>query len=138
MTDANSTAKTYALVLGVVLLLVGILGFVPALNPDGNELGIFAINGLHNVIHILTGVVGIAAATSAGGLYARWFAGIFGAVYALVTIVGFAQGNTVLGLIPANTADNLLHTAITLSALGVFFGTRSPVRSTVQATANRF
>src|SRR5690242_2792264 len=63
-------AKLYAQVLGAVLLLVGILGFVPALAPDNNLLGIFAIDGFHNVIHILSGVVGLAAGLSSGGRYA--------------------------------------------------------------------
>ena len=124
----TNVAKTYAQVLGAVLLLVGILGFISPLTPSNNLLGIFAINPLHNVIHILSGVVGLAAGFAAGGAYARWYAGIFGAVYALVTVVGFIQGSTVLGLIPVNTADNLLHTAITLSALAVYFTTRSPSR----------
>jgi Domain of unknown function (DUF4383) len=126
-------AKLYAQVLGAVLLLVGILGFVPGLAPDNNLLGIFAIDGLHNVIHILSGVVGLAAGFASSGRYARLYALVFGIVYAVVTIVGFIQGTTVLGLIPVNLADNLLHTLIALSALGVYFASSTPSAAPARA-----
>ncbi len=128
-----SIAKLYAQVFGAVLLLVGILGFVPALVTDGNLLGIFAIDGTHNVIHILSGVVGLAAGFAAGNRYARLYALVFGIVYAIVTIVGFVQGTTVLGLIPVNLADNLLHTLIAISALGVYFASSSPSAAPARA-----
>lgn len=128
----SNLAKTYATVLGAVLTLVGILGFVPGLAPNGNLLGIFAIDPVHNIIHILSGVVGLAVAFTAKGAYARWYALIFGVVYALVTVIGFIQGSTVLGLIHVNLADNLLHTAIALASLAVYFLTAN---STGQATA---
>ncbi|HEY7350672.1 MAG TPA: DUF4383 domain-containing protein [Ktedonobacterales bacterium] len=117
----TNIAKLYAQVLGIVLTLVGILGFIDALAPGGNLLGIFAINSMHNVIHLLSGIVGLAAGFLVGGQYARWYALVFGAVYALVTVVGFIQTTTVLGLIPVNLADNLLHTAIAVASLAVFF-----------------
>jgi len=117
----SGLARMYATVLGAVLTLVGILGFIPALAPNGNLLGIFAIDPVHNIVHLLSGIVGLAVAYVANGAYSRWYAGIFGAVYALVTIIGFIQGNTVLGLINVNLADNLLHTAIAAASLLVFF-----------------
>lgn len=121
----GNLAKLYATVLGAVLTVVGILGFVPALAPGGNLLGIFAIDPLHNIIHILSGVVGLAVAFAARGAYARYYALIFGVVYGLVTLVGFIQGTTVLGLIHINLADNFLHLLITLASLGVFAATAS-------------
>jgi hypothetical protein len=129
----GNLAKLYATVLGAVLTLVGILGFIPGLAPNGNLLGIFAIDPLHNIIHILSGVVGLAVAFTANGAYARYYALIFGAVYALVTVVGFIQGTTVLGLIHVNLADNILHLAIAAASLVVYFATSS--RSTVNARA---
>lgn len=113
--------KLYAQVLGTVLALVGVLGFVPALVSNHALLGIFAIDPIHNVIHLLSGIVGLAAGFSGSVNYARLYAGIFGAVYALVTIVGFIQGTTVLGLISVNAADNFLHTAIAAASLVVAF-----------------
>lgn len=128
----GNLAKLYATVLGAALLLVGLLGFAPGLAPNGNLLGIFAIDPLHNIIHVLSGVVGLAVAFTAKGVYSRWYALIFGVVYGLVTVVGFIQGTTVLGLIHVNLADNLLHTLITLASLAVFFITAN---SSGQATA---
>jgi hypothetical protein len=121
-------AKLYARVFGFVALLIGILGFVPGISSgysgSGYLLGIFAINPLHNIIHILTGLVGIFAGYYAGGSYARMYALAFGIVYTLVTILGFTplvMSGSLLGLIPINLADNLLHIAITVSALLVYF-----------------
>jgi len=129
----GNLAKLYATVLGAVLTAVGILGFVPGLSPNGDLLGIFAIDPLHNSIHILSGVVGLAVAFSARGAYARYYALIFGLVYGLVTLIGFIQGTTVLGLINVNLADNILHLLITAASLAVFAvtATRSKVAARV-------
>jgi lysylphosphatidylglycerol synthetase-like protein (DUF2156 family) len=127
----GNLAKLYATVLGAVLTVVGILGFIPGLAPGGNLLGIFAIDPLHNVIHILSGVVGLAVAFSARGAYSRYYALIFGLVYALVTVIGFVQGTTVLGLINVNLADNILHLLIAVASLVVFAVTGS--KNTVKA-----
>lgn len=123
----NNIAKTYANILGAVLTLVGILGFVGALTPTtssaphGALLSIFAVDPIHNIIHLASGIVGLLAANLANGAYARLYAGVFGAVYAIVTIVGFIQGSTVLGLIGVNAADNFLHAAIAIVSLAVAF-----------------
>lgn len=112
-----------ALIFGVVLLAVGLLGFIPALVPDGKLLGIFAVDSLHNLIHIATGLAGIGAYV-AGGRAPKVYFQVFGVVYAIVTLVGLLQGDTVLGLIPINLADNLLHIAIT--ALALYLGFAAP------------
>ncbi len=52
----------------------------------------------------------------------RLYFKVFGVVYALVTVIGFAQGDTVLSLITVNVADNLLQVAIAVSALALGFG----------------
>jgi len=127
-------AKLYAQILGIVLLLVGIVGFFPLGTPDTaaqpqpalDLLGIFAINPLHNMIHIATGVLGIVAGFYGGGAYARIYALVFGVVYALVTVLGFVQMNTLLGLVPINLADNFLHTAIAVTGIAAYFLTTSP------------
>src|SRR6185437_11153607 len=121
-------AKLYARIFGVVALLIGILGFVPGISSgyagSGFLLGVFAINPLHNVIHIVTGLIGIFAGYYAAGAYTRTYALVFGIVYALVTILGFTplvMDGSLLGLIPINMADNVLHLAIAASALLVYF-----------------
>jgi len=115
--------KKLATVFGVVFLLIGVLGFVPAATPNGHLLGIFDVSPIHNIIHILSGVAALAGAYSSEK-YAQLYFRVFGVVYGLVTVLGFVQGNTVLGLIGVNVADNLLHLAITAVALYAGFGTK--------------
>ncbi|MEI8062162.1 MAG: DUF4383 domain-containing protein [bacterium] len=111
-----NTSK-FAKLFGGIMLVVGILGFVPGVTSGGHLLGIFEVDTVHNVIHILTGILGLAFAnTSPKGFFKA-----FGIVYLIVTIVGFVQGNTVLGLIGVNLADNLLHLVISVVALAVGF-----------------
>lgn len=114
----NALVKQFTLLLGAVLLLVGVAGFF-----TGDMLLIFQVSPLHNVVHILSGVVGIGAAMM-GASKARLYLIVFGLVYALVTVLGFVQGN-ILGLFDVNTADNYLHAAIALSSLGIGFGSSS-------------
>lgn len=121
--------KKLALLIGAVFVLVGILGFVPALAPEHSDgmrylLGIFMVGGVHNAIHLLSGIAALW-----GGLtsekYARAYFQIFGSVYALVTIIGFIQGDTVLGIFDVNTADNFLHLGLAVVILGIGFGVKS-------------
>ncbi len=60
-----------AMVFGAAFVLVGLLGFVPALTPNGLLLGLFAVDGTHNLVHILSGVAALAASTSAS--YSRLY-----------------------------------------------------------------
>jgi hypothetical protein len=131
----KSPAQVYALTFGLTLLLVGILGFFytadfstgSASSEPGNKdavLGLFDVNGWHNVVHILSGLLGLSLAGSWFG--ARLYAIGFGATYLVVAAVGFAvgDGESILGLIPVNTADNWLHVAI--AALGLLAGALTP------------
>jgi hypothetical protein len=117
--------KRAAIGFGIVFLLVGILGFVPAVAPQEMLLGIFHVNAAHNVVHLLSGAIALAcglASVAASRLYFR----IFGIVYGLVAVLGFMQGNThLLGLISNNMADVWLHVAISVVALILGFGVRA-------------
>ena len=109
------------MVFGVVFVAIGVLGFVPGVTTeDGLLLGIFQVSPLHNVIHILSGIAALLAMSSAS--YSRLWFRVFGVVYALVALVGWVQGTTVLGLIDVNVADNILHTVLALAILGIGFG----------------
>ena len=113
--------KTLAMVFGVVFLAVGILGFVPGVtNDDDLLLGIFKVGVLHNIVHIASGVVALLAAIKAD--YAKLYFRVFGVVYAVVAVVGLVQSDTVLGLIPINTADNVLHVVLAVAILAIGFG----------------
>lgn len=113
--------KKLSLTFGVVFLAVGILGFVPGATDDHYKLfGIFQVSGIHNWIHILSGLAALIAASNES--YAQLYFRIFGSVYALVTVIGFIQGDTVLGLFDINMADNWLHTFLAVVILAIGFG----------------
>ena len=112
--------QNLAWVFGIVFVLVGVLGFVPAVTPDGHFLGIFEVDPVHNIIHLLSGILALGAAWT--GSYARLYFQVFGVVYGVVAVAGFVQGDTVLGLIATNMADHVLHLAIAAVALWAGFG----------------
>jgi len=120
--------QTLAWVFGIVLTLVGVLGFVLGITTDGMLLGIFMVDGLHSIVHIVSGLAALAAAW---GMYSsRLYFQVFGVIYALVAILGFVMGGDILGLMMMNMADNLLHVAIAVVALYAGFMMKSaPVAS---------
>jgi Domain of unknown function (DUF4383) len=124
----KSTAQWFCLVIGGTLVLVGLLGFLVEAtfdtssggDPgalDGENLIIFEVNGWHNVVHLLSG--GFLLAMAGRHRTARLAALAFGAIYGVVTIIGLVDGHDVLGLIPINPADNILHILLTATALFV-------------------
>ncbi|HLQ13131.1 MAG TPA: DUF4383 domain-containing protein [Steroidobacteraceae bacterium] len=116
--------KTAAILFGVVFLVVGVLGFVPGITTDQMLLGIFHVNGAHNVVHVLSGAIALwTGRTSAA--YARVYFRVFGVVYALVALLGFYVGNgMLLGLISNNVPDTWLHVAIAVVALTLGFAAK--------------
>ena len=112
--------KRLALIAGVLLLIAGAAGFVPALCPDGKLFGIFAVDTMHNIVHIATGILALALG-AAGEVPARTFFRILGIVYAAVTVMGFvaSRDGQVMGM-AVNMADNFLHLAI--AAVGLYLG----------------
>lgn len=115
------SVKQWANIFGWVLLVIGVLGFVPGITSGGNLLGIFAVDGLHNIVHIVTGALAIWMARQ-GEDSAKMYFKIFGVIYAVITILGFISGNYILGYISANMADNILHLVIAALALYLGFG----------------
>ena len=128
--QGKTLAQIWSLVLGAVLVLVGLVGFLvePSFavgdSAERGTLILFDINGWHNVVHLLSGVVGLVMAGTAAR--ARLFSIGYGAVYVLVTILGFivGDGGYLLSIIPINTADNVLHLAIAVT--GIAIGLSSP------------
>ncbi|HEV7682120.1 MAG TPA: DUF4383 domain-containing protein [Pyrinomonadaceae bacterium] len=97
-------AKTIAKLLGVILLLVGILGFTHLLDPLGAHL-----SPAHNLVHIVSGVIALyfGLAGSLGG--AKGFCTIFGLVYLLLGIVGLAKGDLMIGPLMLGKVDHGIH-----------------------------
>jgi hypothetical protein len=107
--------KNLYYVLGIVLVLVGILGFT----MQSPLLGLFEVNALHSVIHLATGAMLLYAAMK--GADAMVMCGkILGIVYAVVTLLGFVMGGDLFGIMNVNMEDNILHLA--LAAVLLYFG----------------
>jgi hypothetical protein len=121
---ARTPAQWYCLLAGLALLLAGILGFLSDASFDtgnavqGDKFLVFEVNAIHNLVHVASGLLLLAGSPRRGS--ARAVALAFGLVYGLVAIVGLIDGEDVLGLIPINGPDNILHVA--LAAAGVITG----------------
>ena len=134
--STTSPARLYALVVGIVLVAAGIIGFFyeSSFTTDdsvrGSVFGLLDVNGWHNVVHIATGVLGIVAARTLAT--ARTYCLLFGIVYAVVCVWGFIAGNdgSVLGIVPVNTADNVLHLLLGLTGLAVYAASAAQGRTT--------
>jgi hypothetical protein len=125
--DAPSPARLYATLVGAGLIVIGIVGFFysASFGSPGEVdqmLGIFAVNGWVNVLHILSGALGLLVAGYAARQYALWL----GALWLALALWGFAigSGDSILGFLPVNTGDTLLH--LVLGALGVGAGLSTP------------
>ena len=134
----GSPVQAAAALVGAVFLLVGVLGFIPGITTsyDGLEaagheshaelLGIFQVSVLHNVVHLLFGVAGLALARTAGG--ARSFLIGGGVVYLVLWLYGLlVDKQSQANFVPLNTADDWLHfvLGVGMIALGVVLGKRS-------------
>lgn len=113
----NALVKPLTGILGLVLTLVGVAGFFA-----NGMLLLFEVDTVHNIVHLASGLVALFAFSSSQ-LYSRWYLIIFGLVYGLVTIVGFATGG-VFGIMAINAADNYLHLAIAAACLIVGLGSK--------------
>ena len=137
----NDSERFFALIIGVLFLFVGIAGFLPGFvslpagaptvpvdaprllfdDGYGYVLGLFPTNFLHNAVHIVVGILGLAAATSYGGslVFNRGYA----IVYAAIAIMGLLPiTNTTFGLMPIFGNNVWLNglTAAIASYLGFF------------------
>ena len=132
--------RTFALIFGIVFLVIGAGGFIPGVTdmtatPDpnltmhngyGHELGLFPINMLHNIVHIIFGLWGIMAYKSYGG--ARTYFRVVAVVYGLLTILGLLPAtNTTFGLVPIYGNDVWLHALLALVAAYFGWVNRDPV-----------
>jgi hypothetical protein len=127
-----------ALVFGIVFILVGLLGFIPGVTTNYGDLlfagsgsgalllGIFQVSILHNIVHLLFGIAGVALARTFSG--ARNFLIWGGVIYFVLWLYGLfvAGGDTPANFVPVNNADNWLHLvlAIAMVALGLLLGRR--------------
>jgi hypothetical protein len=126
---SRSPAQLYALIFGAILTVAGIIGFFYNSEFTSNKavrdavFGILDVNGWHNVVHILTGVLGLIAAGSYSR--ARLYALVLGVVYIAVAVWGFivGDGSSILSIIPVNTEDNILHLFIGIAGIAAGMAT---------------
>jgi hypothetical protein len=139
----SSLIQKAAAAVGAVFLLVGILGFIPGITTgygtmevaghgsDAMLVGIFAVSVLHNLVHLLFGVAGLAMARTWNGARSYLIGG--GAIYLVLWLYGLLiDKNTAANFVPVNTADDWLHFVLGagMIALGVVLGKRAPAGTT--------
>ncbi|PPK97908.1 uncharacterized protein DUF4383 [Kineococcus xinjiangensis] len=126
----RSPLPTIAKAVGAVFLLVGVLGFIPGITTNfgqmtfaGHEsnaflLGLFQVSVLHNVVHLLFGVAGLAMSRTAAA--ARSYLMIGGAIYLVLWLYGLVIGHdSPANFVPLNTADNWLHLVLGVAMIGL-------------------
>ncbi|QRP50072.1 DUF4383 domain-containing protein [Amycolatopsis sp. FDAARGOS 1241] len=119
-TTRRTAGRLVAAAVAVVFLLVGVLGFIPGITTGYDQLtfaghdstamlfGVFMVSILHNVVHLLFGVIGLAAARTPRGAFLFLVAG--GAVYLVLWLYGLlVDHGSDANFVPVNTADNWLH-----------------------------
>ncbi|MWJ27121.1 DUF4383 domain-containing protein [Halomonas sediminis] len=133
----------FALIFGIIYAIIGVLGFIPGLvtPPEmtggmtnemavemghGRLFGLFAVNFLHNLVHLGVGVWGIMA--SRQGLSASvFFAQVNAVLFAILALLGLIPfTNTLFGLVPLYGHDVWLHILTALAA--GYFGFGPPAR----------
>jgi hypothetical protein len=123
-------AQLGALVAGAAFLLVGILGFIPGITSNFDDMtfasndskaelfGIFQVSVLHNIVHLLFGALGLWAART--WTTARAFLLAAGAVYLVLFVYGMVvDRDSDANFVPVNAADDWLHLALAVGMLAV-------------------
>ena len=141
----RTPAQWYCLLAGAALALAGLAGFIADATfefgngIDGGSLLGFEVNGMHNLVHLGSGALLLVASSRRDT--AKAVAIAFGATYGLVALIGILDGDDVLGLIPINSADNVLHVGLALLGLVAGLVSRTASRrdsdTLVDATTTR-
>ena len=126
----RTPVQAAAAAVGAVFLLVGILGFIPGItthygdmsfaghDSDAQLLGIFQVSILHNIVHLLFGVAGLALARTASGARTYLIGG--GAIYLVLWLYGLViDHQSAANFVPVNTADNWLHFFLGIGMIGL-------------------
>ncbi len=133
--DTNRSIQTGGRPFGIIFLIVGVLGFIPGITTHFSDmtfaghmsnaklLGLFQVSVLHNIVHLLFGVLGLALSAIASRAKAYLLVG--GVIYLLLWLYGLVIGmHSSANFVPVNTADNWLHfvLGVGMIALGVLLG----------------
>jgi hypothetical protein len=129
-TAHRSPLRTAALAVGVVFLLVGIMGFIPGLTTDYDQmggaghdsmaklLGVFQVSVLHNIVHLLFGLAGIALARNDSTARSYLIGG--GLIYLVLWVYGLVIDKSAsANFVPLNNADDWLHLVLGIAMIGL-------------------
>ena len=137
-TTARTNVQKAATLVGVVFLLVGVLGFIPGIttnygsmsfashHSDARLLGLFQVSVLHNIVHLLFGIAGLALARTIAG--ARNYLVVGGIIYLVLFLYGLlVPEHSSANFVPLNGADDVLHLVLGIGmiALGATLTRRS-------------
>ncbi|OSZ57260.1 hypothetical protein OQI_28220 [Streptomyces pharetrae CZA14] len=127
---ARTPVQQAALIVGVVFLLVGVLGFIPGVtthydtmefaahHSDAKLLGVFQVSILHNLVHLAFGLAGLALSRTASQARLYLLAG--GAIYLVLWLYGLIiDHDSAANFVPVNTADNWLHLVLGLGMIAL-------------------
>jgi hypothetical protein len=128
--DGDKLARTLAATVGAVFLLVGVLGFIPGITTHYSDLsfaghmsgakllGIFEVSVLHNVVHLLFGIAGLAMARRSSSAVTYLVGG--GVVYLVLWVYGLVIDKaSAANFVPLNTPDDWLHFVLGLGMIGL-------------------
>jgi hypothetical protein len=131
----STTLQKLAGVFGVIFILVAVLGFivpgglVMAMDPTtGMILGVFPVNLLHNIVHLLFGIWGLVASRNWAG--SKQFFTVGGIIYVVLTVVGFLSP-TGFGLVPIGGANIGLHAVLAVAMLAIGYTAKAAPAVTV-------
>jgi arginine exporter protein ArgO len=130
----SATGKTAvqkaATLVGIVFLAVGVLGFVPGITTNYGSmqfashdsaaklLGLFQVSILHNIVHLLFGIAGVAMSRTESGARSYLLGG--GIIYAILWLYGLVIGQeSSANFVPVNTADDWLHFLLAVGMIGL-------------------
>jgi Domain of unknown function (DUF4383) len=136
MSNQRSLAQTLTLLFGIVFLATGVLGFIPGITTNVGDmdfagkdspselLGIFQVSILHNIVHLLFGIAGIALSRTWEG--ARTYLLGAGLIYIVLFVYGlFVGAGDDANFVPINMADDWLHLRLGIALLGSWYVTRT-------------
>lgn len=140
----RSPVQIAALIYGIVFLLVGVAGFIPGLTQNldtiqfaGHEgdamlLGIFHVSILHNIVHLLYGVAGLALARTAAS--ARHYLLWGGVIYLGLALYGaLIDYDSAANFVPLSDANNWLHLGLGVTMVALSFLPRTTQRDATQS-----
>ncbi len=115
--------KNLAYLFGIVLLVIGVLGFVPSIAPAGTLFGIFNVNSVFNIFYIISGLLALVAGCNCVSKFTpRLYFQIFGVIFAVLTVLSYFYGTLpVLGILANNRADTVLELIIAVIYLYLGF-----------------